>query len=358
VRPSRASRKESGTTREFAGSDASRRGDSPEHEALSDLRTQLTFNQVPSSRIFISYRRGDTSPHAGRLADRLVGEFGEERVFMDVDTIEPGADFVEYIEEAVGGCEVLIAVIGDDWLDSRDEHGNRRLEDPEDFVRLEVSAGLERDIRVVPVLVERATMPRAHELPEPLRRLARRNALEISDLRWRHDVSRLVATIHKVLEGKGTEQAIREADAGPGALATEAPGAKAGPAAAPSTDASRVATPPAGPPALDPPPPPAEVGRDAGLYSHGPQPSRPKLKASAALVLGIISILLFWAAGIGLLAGIPAIILGAQSRAAAKRSEVRTGKRFASAGMWTGITGVVLGIAIVVALAIDISNDP
>jgi len=309
---------------------------------------------VPSSRIFISYRRGDTSPHAGRLADRLVGEFGEERVFMDVDTIEPGADFVEYIEEAVGGCEVLIAVIGDDWLDSRDEHGNRRLEDPEDFVRLEVSAGLERDIRVVPVLVERATMPRAHELPEPLRRLARRNALEISDLRWRHDVSRLVATIHKVLEGKAPEQAIREADDRPEAAAGEAPRSETA-SPLPPTYAPKVATPPGGPPAIDPRPLPADAGRDAAF---SPPPSRPNRKAPVALVLGIVSILLFWAAGIGLLAGIPAIILGARSKAAAKRGEVRTGKGFAAAGMWTGIAGVVLGIAVVVALAIDISNDP
>lgn len=185
---------------------------------------------VTGSRIFISYRRGDSSAHAGRLSDRLVAEFGADGVFMDVDTIEPGADFVDYIDDAVGSCDVLIALIGDEWLECRDDIGNRRLEDPDDFVRLEVAAGLERDIRVVPVLVEGATMPRAHELPEPLRRLARRNALEITDTRWRHDVGRLVETIKKVLEGKGTGEAIREAEAEvapapapEGATAAEAP---------------------------------------------------------------------------------------------------------------------------------------
>src|SRR6185503_11993481 len=102
------------------------------------------------SRIFISYRRGDTSAYAGRIYDRLSERFGDKQVFMDVDTIEPGADFVEYIEDAVGSCDVLIAVIGRDWSSATNPDGSRRLEDPEDFVRLEVGAGLERDVRVIP----------------------------------------------------------------------------------------------------------------------------------------------------------------------------------------------------------------
>lgn len=170
---------------------------------------------VAGSRIFISYRRGTSSAHAGRLADRLSAEFGGDYVFMDVDTIEPGADFVDHIEDAVGNCDVLIALIGDEWLECRDDQGHRRLDDPEDFVRLEVGAGLERDIRVVPVLVEGAAMPRADELPEPLRRLARRNALEVTDTRWRHDVGRLIEAVHKVLEGTRPAQAIQEVEAGP-----------------------------------------------------------------------------------------------------------------------------------------------
>ena len=188
---------------------------------------------VPASRIFISYRRGDSSGHAGRLSDRLIAEFGEAHVFMDVDTIEPGADFVEYIDEAVGSCDVLIALIGDEWLDCRDAQGTRRLDDPEDFVRLEVAAGIQRDIRVIPVLVEGATMPRTEELPEPLRRLARRHALEVSDSRWRQDVNRLVETIHKVLGGKETGKAIREVSSGgPESSAAGTRGAMADPTAA------------------------------------------------------------------------------------------------------------------------------
>jgi hypothetical protein len=304
---------------------------------------------MAQSRIFISYRRGDTSAHAGRLADRLGNEFGEDRVFMDVDTIEPGADFVEYIEGAVGSCEVLIALIGDDWLECRDESGARRLDDPDDFVRLEVAAGLKRDIRVVPVLVERATMPRAAELPEPLRRLARRNALEISDLRWRHDVSRLVDAIYKVLEGKGTEQAIREAGDGEQPegntpAVVEAPVRREAPR---ENEAPSVYV---------PPPPPAGASWEAAGSS--PAAPRPNTKATVALVLGIVSILLFWALGAGMLAAIPAIILGAQARGAATRAEVLGGRGIALGGIWTGVVGVLLAIGFWVAIAIDISNDP
>ena len=110
----------------------------------------------PSGRIFISYRRGDTSATAGRLFDRLEGRFGVGSVFMDVDTIEPGLDFVEVIGGAVGSCDVLLALIGARWLGAVDEHGRRRLDDPDDFVVLEITTALERGIRVIPVLVDGA----------------------------------------------------------------------------------------------------------------------------------------------------------------------------------------------------------
>jgi hypothetical protein len=226
---------------------------------------------VAGSRIFISYRRGDSSPQAGRLSDRLADEFGADRVFMDVDAIEPGADFVDYIEEAVGSCDVLVALIGGEWLESRDELGNRRLDDPEDFVRLEVAAGLERDIRVVPVLVEGATMPRAHDLPEQLRLLARRNALEISDSRWRHDVGRLVETIHNVLDGKSTHDAIRESELEARVEASEPSGAPDPPPPPPGPQAG----PPSGPP---PRPAPARSGW-----------RRPALLASLAIAVLVIA---------------------------------------------------------------------
>jgi hypothetical protein len=159
-------------------------------------------------KIFISYRRGETTIYAGRLYDGLAARLGEEQVFMDLDALEPGVDFVERIEREVGACDVLIALIGRDWLDARDEQGQRRLDDPQDWVRLEVTAGLDRDILVIPLLVQGAVMPRADQLPDDLARLARRNALELGDMRWRYDFARLVEVVEKVLKGDSVAQAI------------------------------------------------------------------------------------------------------------------------------------------------------
>jgi len=151
------------------------------------------------SRIFISYRRDDSAGYAGRLYDRLSERFGQGQIFMDIDTIEPGLDFVEVIEKAVGSCGVLIALIGRQWLTITDATGHRRLDNPEDFVRLEIATALDRNIRVIPVLVRGATMPRSTDLPDALKKLARRNALEISDTRFHYDVDRLIETLEKVL---------------------------------------------------------------------------------------------------------------------------------------------------------------
>ena len=153
------------------------------------------------SAIFVNYRREDSAGHAGRLFDRLSGRF-PDRVFMDIDTIEPGIDFVGVIEEAVGGCEVLIVVIGRAWLSATDAAGRRRLDNPSDFVRLEIAAALDRSIRIIPVLVEGAAMPAPEELPPDLIRLTRRNAIELSDARWAFDVDRLLQTIEGVLQDK------------------------------------------------------------------------------------------------------------------------------------------------------------
>jgi hypothetical protein len=152
-----------------------------------------------SANIFINYRREDSAGHAGRLFDALSDHFAG-RLFMDVDTLEPGVDFVEAIEQAVGSCEVLIVVIGREWLTIKDKAGRRRLDDPGDFVRLEVESALTRGIRVIPVLVQDAPMPRAEELPASLAKLARRNAIELSDARWAYDVDRLARTIHDILK--------------------------------------------------------------------------------------------------------------------------------------------------------------
>lgn len=148
--------------------------------------------------IFICYRRDDSAGHAGRLYDRLSAHFGDEQIFMDLDRIEAGEDFVQVIEEAVGSCEILLALIGRSWLTSQDEVG-RRLDNPNDFVRVELAAAFARDIRVIPVLVQGAQMPRPQDLPEALRSLSRRHAFDLSDQRWRQDVDRLVGTLEKIL---------------------------------------------------------------------------------------------------------------------------------------------------------------
>lgn len=162
-------------------------------------------------RIFLNYRREETSGHAGRLFDVLAARFGEDHVFMDIDRIEPGLDFADVISEAVASCDVLISLIGSRWLTSGDAKGRPRLENPEDFVRLELEAALGLDVRVIPALVQNAQMPGSDELPETLRPFARRHAVELSDTRWTFDVGKLVATLERLETGLAVrEEAARE----------------------------------------------------------------------------------------------------------------------------------------------------
>jgi hypothetical protein len=142
--------------------------------------------------IFISYRRDDSAGHAGRLFDRLKDRLGAEHVFMDVTDLRPGQDFAVELEQAVAKANCLLAVIGPRWLDAVDASGRRRIDDPEDFVRREVGAALSKGASVIPVLVHGAKMPPADELPEALRSLARRQAIELSDQRWDSDLRELV----------------------------------------------------------------------------------------------------------------------------------------------------------------------
>lgn len=160
--------------------------------------------------IFISYRRDDSAGYAGRLYDRLVAHFGAERVFMDVEGIEPGLDFVVAIEEAVASCRVLIAVIGDEWTTAADAAGRRRLDDPNDFIRLETGAALQRGIRVVPVLVGGAVMPLVADVPEELKALTRRQAIEINHKQWEASTGELIRTLEGILNSPSADLEPKE----------------------------------------------------------------------------------------------------------------------------------------------------
>jgi len=149
--------------------------------------------------IFISYRRDDSRHAAGRLVDRLGQTFRHDQLFMDVDTIEPGLDFRNVVKQKVGACEVMLAIIGPQWLEARDEAGRRRLEDPRDFVRMEIESALARDIRVVPVLVDGAALPREENLPSTLRPLVHRNAVRIDHERFGADAAALTTSLTKVV---------------------------------------------------------------------------------------------------------------------------------------------------------------
>ena len=150
------------------------------------------------ARIFLNYRREDSRADAGRLYDHLSQRFGPDNIFMDLDKIPLGHDFVEVIQNAVGSCDVLLAVIGRQWLTSTDPQGQRRLDNPEDFVRLEIVTALERRIRVIPVLVGGASMPRSTELPDVLQPFARCQAFVVGD-RFDPDIDRLIKELEKIL---------------------------------------------------------------------------------------------------------------------------------------------------------------
>ena len=150
------------------------------------------------SGVFISYRREDSAPYAGRLYDRLCAHFGADQVFIDVDDIPPGADFVAHIEAKVASCEAMVAVIGKNWLTVRNDTDQLRLSDPEDFVGLEISLALERNILVIPALVGGAKMPNPKDLPTHLRKLVQRNAVTLNDQDFQRDTDQLIQALEEV----------------------------------------------------------------------------------------------------------------------------------------------------------------
>src|ERR1019366_2055903 len=153
------------------------------------------------SGVFISYRREDSSGYAGRLFDILSARFGRENTYMDVDTIVGGDNFVAVIEEKISLCDVLLAVIGERWLTCTAENGTRRLNMAGDFVRLEITKALERGVRVIPVLVGGATVPHQDDLPDDLRPLAARQAMDLRDAHFRADAELLIDALNKTIPG-------------------------------------------------------------------------------------------------------------------------------------------------------------
>lgn len=172
--------------------------------------------------IFINYRRSDSEGEAGRLFDDLTLRFGPESVFMDVAAIEPGRDFRRAIDQSVASCSVVLAILGPEWLDSKDAKGGRRLDDPNDFVRVELASALRRDIPVAPVLVRGAKMARVEQLPEDLKELAYRNAVELTHARWKSDVQVLFEALRGYVDELGAGAAA--ASRGHGETRTEGPG--------------------------------------------------------------------------------------------------------------------------------------
>jgi hypothetical protein len=163
------------------------------------------------SRIFISYRRADSADVAGRIFDRLLVVFGAPNVFKDVDSIPPGSDFADVIDETLSKCDSVIVVIGPRWLMARKGDKVPRLHEPRDFVRLEIEKALSKKLLLIPALIGNASMPAEEELPESIRRLARRNAVTIrSDPDFHRDMDRLIHALQK-----RSEQRARSS-AGPG----------------------------------------------------------------------------------------------------------------------------------------------
>lgn len=157
--------------------------------------------------IFLSYRRAETRHLAGRLADRLADRLESTQVFMDVDTIAPGADFAAVIAQEVASCDVLIALIGPTWSTVVDGRGRRRLDDPDDFVVLEIRTALVHGIHVIPVLVDGAVMPNRYDLPEGLQDLARRHSVRLDHETFRSDVAALLDAIDRILPVRAQEDA-------------------------------------------------------------------------------------------------------------------------------------------------------
>lgn len=232
-------------------------------------------------KVFISYRREDAAGYARAIYEELTERFAADRIFMDVDAIEPGLPFDEVIRNAVGQCEALLVLIGARWLAPQPD-GKTRLEDERDFVRLEIAAALARNIRVIPVLLDGTPMPKEAELPEALRGLVWRNAIEVSNTRFNSDVDRLAQVLAKLLEGPAVASAPGVSPAEPA------------PAEPPRTTAAASRTPPSATPVA--PAPPRPSGANAIKISAGSGIGLRYLVVAAASVAVAVLAWVMWPA--------------------------------------------------------------
>lgn len=163
--------------------------------------------EPPPIRIVISYRRQDSPGGAHRLRDSLARRFGRENVFLDIDSIPPGVDWVEAIRQTVSECDVLLPAIGLHWLTATDERGQRRLDNENDILRFEIETALAMGLRVIPIQLHGAHMPRPDELPPSLSGLTRRQSIRVDDEDWEHDIGKIIRALETIQEQKA--EAVR-----------------------------------------------------------------------------------------------------------------------------------------------------
>ncbi|MGE5375230.1 MAG: toll/interleukin-1 receptor domain-containing protein [Bacteroidota bacterium] len=173
--------------------------------------TKTGARAATQRRIFISYRRSDSAGYAGRLYDYLKNYFGDERIFFDVDTIRPGVNFELKIAAELDRSDAMLVMIGNQWLDSRDPQGNRRLEEAHDYVRYEIETALGKNIEIIPVLLQGTPMPSSGALPGSISDLSLRNAVRLNDDHWSSDCRFLAEILKNTLEVSRSlkEQKIR-----------------------------------------------------------------------------------------------------------------------------------------------------
>lgn len=169
--------------------------------------------------IFISYRRDESTGYAGRIHERLAGKFGTRSVFMDLDDIKPGKDFIQVIEDHIASCDFLLALIGKQWLTLQTADGRRRIDDPNDFVRIEIARALARNVRIIPVLINNAHMPAEPDLPQDIRGLCRHQAVELSEERWDYDFGKLTRALSGDFAGRWSRRKMLGAAGALSALA-------------------------------------------------------------------------------------------------------------------------------------------